>query len=70
MPHLAALAILHAGDGPLLRTTKRGHALVTAPAQAAGLIDQLRATGVSLIYDPATKTLRTDTNGAAAVSTG
>jgi site-specific DNA recombinase len=70
LPHLAALAILHADDGPLRRTTKRGHALVTAPAQAAGLIDQLRATGVSLIYDPATKTLRTDTNDAAAVSTG
>ena len=70
LPHLAALAILHAGDGPLLRTTKRGRALVTAPAQAAGLIDQLRATGVSLIYDPATKILRTDTNDVAAVSTG
>ena len=30
-------------------------------------IGQLRVTGVSLIYDPATKTLRADSNDTAAV---
>jgi hypothetical protein len=69
LPHLAALAILHTGDGPLPHTTKQGHAQITAPARAADLIDQLRATGVSLIYDPATKILRTNTTDAVAVST-
>jgi hypothetical protein len=48
----------------------QGSAQITAPAQAAGLIDQLRSTGVSLIYDPATKTLRTDAMNAALISVG
>ncbi len=43
---------------------------VTAPAQAADQIEQLRATGVSLIYDPATKTLRTDGVNAIPVAVG
>jgi hypothetical protein len=60
LPRLAALAILHAshGQGP---TRKRCGPQVTAPGQAADLIQQLRTAGVSLIYDPATKALRIDT---------
>ena len=59
LPHLAALAILLArgsqanGDGQ--------PAQVTAPAQTADLIDQLRTAGVILTYDPGTLTLRTGT---------
>ena len=59
LPRLAALAILHAGDGqPNAR--KQGRAQTTAPGHTAGLIDRLRAAGVSLIYDSVTKILRTD----------
>jgi transposase len=39
-------------------------------AQAAALIDNLRAAGVTLIYDPATRALRTDSKDAIAVSVG
>jgi site-specific DNA recombinase len=75
MPRLAALAILQQGSGHLPHgemqgRAKNGHAQITAPAQAADQIEQLRATGVSLIYDPATKTLRTDVNDAVPVSVG
>ena len=75
MPRLAALAILQQGSGhlPHGRTqggAKHDHAQITAPAQAADQIEQLRATGVSLIYDPATKTLRSDVNDAVPVSVG
>ena len=52
------------------RSRKQARAQVTAPAQAADLIEQLRATGVSLIYDPATNTLRTDAMNAVPVSVG
>jgi len=70
LPHLAALAILQANDGQVPRSRKQGRAQVTAPAHAADLIDRLRATGTSLIYDPASKTLRAGTNNAVAVSAG
>ena len=70
MPRLAALAILHAGDGHLPRTRKQGSRQLTAPAQAADLIEGLRAADVSLIYDPATNTLRTDVTNAVPVSVG
>jgi site-specific DNA recombinase len=70
LPHLAALAILQQHNGHQPRNRKQVSRQITAPAQAADQIEQLRATGVSLIYDPATKTLRTDTQDAAAVSTG
>ena len=43
-------------------------AQVTSPAQAAELIDRLRAANVTLIYDPATRTLRTDTKDSLVVS--
>jgi hypothetical protein len=70
LPRLAALAILHAGDARVLRGRKQGSAQTTAPAQAADLIDRLRAAGVSLIYDPTTRALRTDTKDAIPVSVG
>lgn len=64
LPRLAAVAILHAsgGRGP---GKEPASSEITAPTQAAGLIDELRASGVSLVYDPATKTLSTDSDAAA-----
>ena len=59
LPHLAALAILLAGDG----TPGRGNrslVQVTGPADAAALIDRLRADGTVLTYDPDDRTLRAD----------
>ena len=49
---------------------KQGHEQITAPAQAADQIERLRVAGVSLIYDPATKTLRTDGMNATPVAVG
>lgn len=60
LPRLAALAILQQDSGHQPRSRKRVSRQITAPAQAADQIEQLRASGVSVIYDPATKTLRTD----------
>ena len=54
LPHLAALAILHAGHGQAHGGTMQ----VTAPAETAGLIDRLRASDVTLTYDPDTRTIR------------
>ena len=69
------MAILQQDSGHRLRSRKQGRAAqgpaqITAPAQAVGQIEQLRATGVSLIYDPVTKTLRTDGMNAVPVSVG
>jgi site-specific DNA recombinase len=55
LPRLAALAILHAEGSRSPRGRKLATAQVTAPAQAAELIDRLRAANVTLIYDPATR---------------
>ena len=41
---------------------------ITAPGQAAGLIDQLRTAGITLTYDPDTRTIRT--SDSAAVTAG
>jgi len=65
LPRLAALAILQPGGSHSPRDKKPASAQVTAPARAAELIDRLRADGVTLIYDPATRALRTDTNSLA-----
>jgi len=73
LPHLAAIAILLARDG----TPGRGNrslVRVTGPADAAALIDRLRADGVILTYDPGDRTLRAGdapsvTIGKAAAST-
>jgi hypothetical protein len=70
LPRLAALAILQAEHSHSPHDRKQVSAQVTAPAQAAELIDRLRAADVTLIYDPATQTLRTDTKDSLAVSVG
>ena len=67
LPHLAALSILLAGD----KTPGRaGQAGITAPAETADLIDQLRATGTVLTYDPGTRTIRAGDGAAVAVTAG
>ena len=70
MPRLAALAILRQGNGHLPRSRKQSRSKLTPPAQAADQIEKFRVTGVSLIYDPATKTLRTDGANAIPVIVG
>ena len=64
LPHLAALAILLNGDDQALPD---GTMQVTAPGQAAGLIDQLRTAGITLTYDPDTRTIRTSDSAAVTV---
>jgi hypothetical protein len=58
LPHLAAMA---RGSGTVQ---------VTAAAQAAGLIDRLRASGTVLTYDPETRTIRADGSDPVAVTAG
>jgi site-specific DNA recombinase len=70
LPRLAARAILHAEDDRARRGRKQSSGQVTGPRQAADLIDRLRATGTTLIYDPATRALRTDTSYPAAITIG
>jgi len=70
LPRLATLAILHASDQHAQRGRNEGSAQITAPAQAADLIDHLHATGIILLYDPSTRTLRTDQQDAVAVAIG
>jgi len=53
LPHLAAVAILLAGE-----QTRGGNVQVAVPAQTAELIDQLGASGTVLTYDPDTRTIR------------
>ncbi len=67
LPHLAAIAILLAGDS---RAQRNSTVEVTAPAQTADLIDQLRASGAVLTYDPETRTIRTDGHDPVAVNAG
>jgi hypothetical protein len=59
LPHLAALAILLRSHNQALPDSA---VQVTAPGEAAGLIDQLRTAGITLTYDPDTRTIRTDGN--------
>jgi len=65
LPHLAAVAILLASGG---QAQGSDTAQITDPAETACLIDQLRAAGVSLTYDPDTRAVRTDGNSAVAVT--
>jgi hypothetical protein len=67
LPHLAAVAILLASDG---RPQGVGMVQATVPADTARLIDELRTAGVILVYDPDTKTLRTDGKSAVAITVG
>jgi hypothetical protein len=64
LPHLAAPAILLSGDDQALPD---GTMQVTAPGQAAGLIDQLRTAGITFTYDPDTRTIRTSDSVAVTV---
>jgi hypothetical protein len=56
-------------EGPLMPRWRTAHRHPDpAPAKAADLIDQLRADDISLVYNPATKTLSTDANDTVALS--
>ena len=58
LPHLAALAILLAGPAGRPGPDSGGSAQLTGPADGGRLIDQLRADGIVLTYDPDGRTLR------------
>ena len=58
LPHLAAIAILLVGPAGKSGRGNRSLPQVTGPADTAALIDQLRADGVVLTYDPGDRTLR------------
>jgi hypothetical protein len=60
LPHLAAIAILLAGPAGKPGRRNRSLLQVTGPAGTAALIDQRRADGVVLAYDPGDRTLRAD----------
>jgi hypothetical protein len=69
LPHLAALAILIAGDaGP--GPAHHRLAQLTGPACTADLIDQLRAAGTVLTYNPDEKILRAGDRDALTVVIG
>jgi len=67
LPHLAALAILFEGDGGEPDLGDGSLAQLTGPAGTADLIDQLRAGGTVLTYDPDEKTVRAGDRDAVAV---
>jgi hypothetical protein len=58
LPHLAALAILLASPAGKSARGNRGLAQLTGQASTAALIDQLRAGGTILTYDPDGRALR------------
>ena len=64
LPHLATVAVLLGGG----QTADNGSAQVIVPAEAADLINQLRASGTVLTYDPDTHTLRGGDSGMIAVT--
>jgi site-specific DNA recombinase len=67
LPHLAAVAILlNAGNEALPYGTMQ----VTNPGETAGLIDALRTAGITLTYDPDTRTIRNDDRNIVAVTVG
>ena len=70
LPHLAALAILLAGHAGRPVRGSRGRARLTDPDGTAALIDQLRADGTVLTYDPDGRTLRAGGPDAPAVTVG
>jgi site-specific DNA recombinase len=70
VPHLAAIAILLAGPAGTCARPSRSLAQVTGPASTAALIDQLRARGVVLTYNPDDRTLRADGHHALAITIG
>ena len=64
LPHLAAVAILLGSDQAPSGNTMQA----TSPDEAAALIGQLRTAGITLTYDPDTRTLRTGDSSIAAVA--
>src|SRR5271157_1549716 len=66
IPHLAALAIILTGD----QVQEGGTVQITAPAEVAGLIGQLRDHGVTITYDPDTQTISTGGSDPVAVTAG
>jgi site-specific DNA recombinase len=67
LPHLAAMAILLAARCGTPADAGTGQ--VTTPGETADLIDQLRAGGVILTYDPDTHAIRGGDNSTIAVTT-
>jgi site-specific DNA recombinase len=67
LPHLAAVAILLASGN---QAQGGGTVQISGPAETACLIDHLRTAGVTLTYDPDTRTIRTGRNSAVAVTVG
>jgi hypothetical protein len=70
MPHLAAIAILLAGPPGETSGGNRGLSQLTGPDGTAALIDQLRADGTVLTYDPHDRTLRASGHDALSVTIG
>jgi hypothetical protein len=70
LPHLAAIPILLAVPARKPHRTDCGLAQLTGPDGSAALIDQLRAGGTVLTYDPASRTLRADGHDAPSVVIG
>ena len=70
LPHLAAIAILLAGPAGKTARGNRGLAQLTGPDGTAALIDQLRADGTVLTYDPDDRTLRTGGHDALSMAIG
>jgi site-specific DNA recombinase len=70
LQHLAALAILLAGPARKPIGGSSGLAQLTGPDDTAVLIDQLRADGTVLTYDPSSRTLRAGDHYAPAITIG
>jgi len=70
LPHLAAIAILLAGPARKPVGGSRGLAQLTGPDDTAALIDQLRADGTALTYDPSSRTLRAGDHHAPTITIG
>jgi site-specific DNA recombinase len=70
LPHLAAIAILLTGPAAEPGPGSRSRAQLTGPDGTAPLIDQLRADGTILTYDPDGRTLRAGGHDAPSVTIG
>jgi site-specific DNA recombinase len=70
LPHLSAIAILLVGPAGESGCGNRGLVQLTGPDGTAALIDQLRAGGTVLAYDPVGRTLRAGGHDAPSVIIG
>ena len=68
LPHLAAIAILLGAPAGKPARGNRGLAQLTGPDGTAALIDQFRARGTVLTYDPAGQALRASGHDAQSVA--